>query len=255
MSYRPGPATWPIRPTRPPCPGPTAIGRACRSMMASATSSAGAVARWRSASKRRSHHRRREIENPAGALPAGLLFLPQRTVGRIANALILRRAALHVLEHGRGRPAVDLDVVRLLIRAERRAREHAGLAVDFVLVEAELGERALHGLHLCGAQLRVLAPRRLERPRIADALAQVPDEQHVEIGEIVFLDDVIVLEREERGPIGALGQQQRGGLVELGGGGLAPIGRRKALLEPFAERTRHLRHADGAVDALRRAHL
>src|SRR5262247_807770 len=97
-------------------------------------------------------------------------------------------APAHVVEHRRGRPAVDLDAVGLLISAERRAREHAGLAVDLVLVEAELGERALHALDLRRAQLRVLAPWRLERTRIVDALAQVAYEQHVEIGEIVFLD-------------------------------------------------------------------
>src|SRR2546423_1842107 len=45
---------------------------------------------------------------------------------------------LHVLEHGPCRPAIDLEPVCLLIGAERRAREHSGLAVDLVLVEPEL---------------------------------------------------------------------------------------------------------------------
>src|SRR5262249_23850169 len=168
---------------------------------------------------------------------------------------VFRRPLLHVVEHRRGRPAIDLEPVRLLISAERRAREHAGLAVDLVLVEAELGERALHGLDLRGAQLRVLAPWRLEPTRIVDALAQMYDELHVEIGKIVFLDDVIVLEREERRTIGALRQEQRRRLVELRRGGLAAIGERKSLFEPIAERTRDLGDAYGAVHAPRRAHL
>src|ERR1700694_3565929 len=89
-------------------------------------------------------------------------------------------ARLHVGEQRRGRPAVGLEAVRLLVGAERRAGAHTGLAVDLVLVDAEPGQGALHGLDLAGAQLRVLAPGRLERARIGDALAQVADEQHVE---------------------------------------------------------------------------
>src|SRR5215204_2148776 len=50
--------------------------------------------------------------------------------------------------------------------------------VELVLIDTELGERALHRLDLCGAQLLVLAPRSLERARIADAVAQMFDEQH-----------------------------------------------------------------------------
>src|SRR5258707_15864413 len=92
-------------------------------------------------------------------------------------SLFDRRPAMHVVEHRRGRPAIDLEPVRLLIGAERRTREHAGLAVDLVLVEAELGEGTLHRLDLGGAQLRILAPWRLEPTRIGDALAQMADEQ------------------------------------------------------------------------------
>src|SRR5205807_9202983 len=165
---------------------------------------------------------------------------------------IPRRALLHVLEHRRGRPAINLETIGLLICAERGAGEHARLAVDLVLVEAELSQRALHALDLGGAQLRVLAPRPLERAGIADPVAQMPDEQHVEIGEIVFLDHVVVLEREEGRPVRALGKQQRGWLVELRRQRLAPIGERKALAEPLAERSRDLGNADGAVHPLRR---
>ncbi len=81
------------------------------------------------------------------------------------------------------------------------------------------------------------------------------DEQHVEIGEVVFLDDVIVLEREERRPVGAFRQEQRRRLVEFRRGRFAAIGEHKSLFEPIAERTRDLGDADGAVHALRRAHL
>src|ERR1700674_2382458 len=45
--------------------------------------------------------------------------------------------ALHVGQHGEGRPAIELEAVRFLIGAEREPRAHAGLAVDFVHVEPE----------------------------------------------------------------------------------------------------------------------
>src|SRR5438876_898742 len=80
-------------------------------------------------------------------------------------------------------------------------------------------------------------------------------EQHVKIGKIVFLDHVVVLEREKRGPVSAFGQQQRRRFTELCRRGLAAMGERKSLAEPLAERPRHFGHSDGAVDALRRARL
>ena len=52
---------------------------------------------------------------------------------------ILPALALHVSKHRRGRPAIDLQSVGLLISAERRACKHAGFAVDLVLVDAEPG--------------------------------------------------------------------------------------------------------------------
>src|SRR5262245_16439044 len=235
---------WSIPPTRRLCPARDATGRASRCTTCTATWSDGGAARSRSAHKTAAHVASQS--NPAGPRPAGFCLSPDS---------VLRRLSLHVVEHGSGGPAIDLEPVRLLIGAERRAREHARLAVDLVLVEAELGERTLHRLDLRGAQLRVLAPRRLERARVADALAQMADEQHVEIGEIVFLDDVIILEREKRRSIGPLGQEQRCRLIELGRSGLAAIRERISLLEPCAERARDLGHADGAVDALRRVHL
>ena len=104
-----------------------------------------------------------------------------------------------------------------------------------------------------------LRPRRLERcrlrPRIGDAVAQMADKQHVEIGEIVFLDDEIVLGGEERRAVEAGRLQQRSGLGALGGRKHAAIGRHEAALEPFADGQRVVRHADGAIDIGRRVHF
>src|SRR6516162_4480951 len=93
----------------------------------------------------------------------------------------------HMAKHSGSRPAVDLQAVLLLIGAERRARLHAGLAVDLVLIEALRGQRLLHRLDIGGAHDRGLAPRRLKPAGIADAVAHMPDEQHVKVGEIVLL--------------------------------------------------------------------
>src|SRR5262249_35638341 len=121
----------------------------------------------------------RRVRNPPGfRLPRALRWR-RECAALLVKLSVFRRSFLHVVEHRRGRPAIDLEPVRLLIGAERRAREHAGLAVYLVLVEAELGEGALHRLDLGGAQLGVLAPRRLEPTRIGDALAQMADEQYV----------------------------------------------------------------------------
>src|SRR5262245_29123780 len=132
-------------------------------------------------------------------------------------------AGAHVVEQGWRRPAVQLEAIGLLIGAKRRARQHAGLAVELVRIEAELGEPALHRLHVGGAQLRGLAPRRLERFWIENAVAQVADEQHIKIGEIVVLDHEVILRRQERRPVGALGHQQRSRLGKLVGRKFATI--------------------------------
>src|ERR1700691_3432617 len=100
-------------------------------------------------------------------------------------------------EQRRRRPAIDLESVALLIVTERGARLHPGLAVDLVVVVAARGENFLHAVEIAGGKLRDVAPRRLERPRIDDAIAEMPDEQNVEVGEIVFLDEEIVLGSEE----------------------------------------------------------
>src|SRR5262249_10707751 len=69
---------------------------------------------------------------------------------------------LHLLQHGGGRPAIELEVVALLIGAERRAGQHAGLAIDLVVVIAARREHFLHADEIGRRQLRDLAPRRLE---------------------------------------------------------------------------------------------
>ena len=49
--------------------------------------------------------------------------------------------------------SIPVQPPRLLIRAERRAREHAGLAVELVLVKPEPGEAALHLLDVFALEL------------------------------------------------------------------------------------------------------
>ncbi len=78
-----------------------------------------------------------------------------------AGALHLPSSML--LQHRRGRPAIDLEPVALLIIAERGAGQHAGFAVDLVVVIAARGEDLLHAVEIGGRQLRDLAPWRLER--------------------------------------------------------------------------------------------
>src|ERR1700722_5183548 len=109
----------------------------------------------------------------------------------IFSTLILA-CRLHVREHRGGRPAIDLQAIALLISAERGARQHAGLAVDLVMIVAAIGQDFLHAVEIAGRQLRDLAPRCLERTRLKHAVAQVTDKQHVEIGEIVLLDREVI---------------------------------------------------------------
>src|SRR5262249_56864289 len=79
----------------------------------------------------------------------------------------------------------------------------------------------------------------------------MPHEQHVKIGEIVFLDHVIVLEREKCGPISAFRQQQRCRLAQLPRRWLAAIGERKSLGQPLAERPPDFWHRAFSVHPLR----
>src|SRR5215468_2747749 len=176
---------------------------------------------WR-AKPKRSSNTEQALSPPYGARPVG-----RRSPRAEAGA--------HVVEQGRRRPAVQLQAIGLLVGAKRRARQHAGLAVELVGIEAEFGEPALHRLDVGGAQLRGLAPRRLERARIEHAVAQVADEQHIEVGEIVVLDDVVVLRRQERWPVGALRHQQRRRLCELVGREFSAVGRYEAALHPLAD--------------------
>src|SRR5947208_6363797 len=97
----------------------------------------------------------------------------------------------HRLQHRLAGPAVDLEAGGFLIGAERRASLHAGLAVELVLVEPDPGQMLLHRLDVLGAQLRRCRPRCYERQWTSHTVAEVTDEQHIEIGEVIFLDDEV----------------------------------------------------------------
>src|SRR5206468_3882070 len=125
------------------------------------------------------------------------------------------RLAAHLLEHGGGGPAVEPQPVRLLIGAEREPGLHAGFAVDFLRIIAEVGEPPLHLLELGGLELHHLGPWRFECPPVENAIAQLPYEQHVEIGEIVVFQHEIVRENQKTGPVDAGRQQERRRLRKL----------------------------------------
>ncbi|KAG5734512.1 hypothetical protein E4T56_gene14407, partial [Termitomyces sp. T112] len=93
-------------------------------------------------------------------------------------------------------PAIDLESCRFLIGPERSARQHPGLAVDLVLVEPDARQVFLHRLHRRRAQLRRSRPRRRKGLRTGHAIGKMTNEQHVEIGEIILLDDEVVLRRQ-----------------------------------------------------------
>src|SRR5216117_2324052 len=69
------------------------------------------------------------------------------------------------------RPAIDLQSGRFLVRAERRASLHPGLAVEFVFVETDARQVTLHGFDIGAAQLGRCRPRRRERLRAQHAVA------------------------------------------------------------------------------------
>src|SRR5262245_16052025 len=240
---------WSIKATVSRSTGRAATGHRSRSMTAGATWLATPAGLCRSVRAIRTD---RSGSHASILTPGGAQASPGFVCGQTSIAAVL---LLHMLEHGRGRPAIDLQAIGLLIGAERRAREHAGLAVDLVLVEPGAGERLLHYFDIAGLELRVLAPGRLEAARIADALAQMADEQHIEIGEVIVLDHVVVLEREEGRAVAAFREQQRGWRAHLGERRPAPMRRHIAAHEPLAHRLRHFRHADRAIDVARRAHL
>src|SRR5579885_107429 len=108
-------------------------------------------------------------------LAPGISFWPLRRRIRGDERRLLRSgdSALHMREHGGGRPAVHLEPALLLILAERGAGQHAGLAVDLVAIDAECGELALHRLDLRRLELRVLAPGMLERLSPADQIGEM----------------------------------------------------------------------------------
>src|SRR6476620_2704024 len=161
----------------------------------------------------------------------------------------------HGPQHRFAWPAVDLEAGGFLIRAERRARLHAGHAVELVLVKADARQVTLHGLDIGRAQLRGGRPWRGERLRACHAVGEMADEQHIQVGEIIFLDDEVVLRGQEGRAVDALDLQQRGRLRLLDRTELLAPHRHKTCAQPFGDRFRHLGHAHGAIDIGGRFHL
>ena len=87
------------------------------------------------------------------------------------------------------------------------------------------------------------------------AVAEMADEQHVQIGKIVFLDHEIIFRGQKRRAVDAFGLQQRRRLRLFGRAEFLSAHRHKAGAQPFADRLRHLGHAHGAIGIGRRAHL
>ena len=113
-------------------------------------------------------------------------------------------------------PAIDLEAGGFDRRPAPRASS-SRLAVQLVAIEADAREVALHRLHVGGAQLGRRRPRRRERLRAGHAVAEMADEQHIQIGEIVFLDHEVIFRGQERRAVDPLRLQQRGRLRLLGG--------------------------------------
>jgi hypothetical protein len=69
-------------------------------------------------------------------------------------------AHLHLPQDRRRRPAIDLESILLLIVAERCARQHAGVAVDLVVIKAPRGEDLLHADEI-GSRTTSACPQRI----------------------------------------------------------------------------------------------
>src|SRR6266403_1608099 len=134
-------------------------------------------------------------------------ILVAKPVSTFAEYALSRRADR--TQHCFARPTIDLQSRRFLVRPERRAGLHPGLAVEFVLVETDARQVTLHGFDIGGAQLGRSRPRRREWLRVQHAVAEVPDEQYVQVGKIIFLDDEVIFGGQTRRAIYALVLQQR----------------------------------------------
>src|SRR5262245_41160159 len=134
---------------------------------ASGTATAGAFAATRSATKRSLGRDltaldfRSPAETTAGFFLAGYVKLSRRA---------------HRLQHRLARPAIDLDPGRLLIGAECGTRQHAGLAIDLVLVDADPRQMLLHRFHGFRTQLRRRRPWRRKGLRVGHAVGEMADE-------------------------------------------------------------------------------
>src|SRR5262245_52783859 len=122
--------------------------------------------------RRRSMPCRRRMKARSATLSVNRCGTATATGQDASRSAIDRCSPPHVLKHGGGRPAVDLQSVFLLIRAERPACEHARFAVDLVLVETKRSQPLLHQLDIRGLELCILAPRRFELASAGYAVAQ-----------------------------------------------------------------------------------
>src|SRR5690606_22333851 len=91
--------------------------------------------------------------------------------------------------------------------------------------------------------------------RAGDAVAQMADEQDIEIGIIVVLEHEVVLRREEGGPVAALRHEERRFFNEIDLAQLLSPYRRDAIPEPFAHRQLEAGLRLAAIDIVRNAHL
>src|SRR6476646_1636753 len=178
------PCMWKKRPTRP----------AGWSASVSGMATAGASAASRSAIDLTN----RVISNA---------YHPQSPAVASAGFFFLSGCA-HRTQHRLARPAIDLQPGGFLVRPQRGAGLHPGLAVQLVLVEADARQMTLHGFDRGRAQLRRGGPWRCERLWVDDAVAEMADEQHIQIRKIVFLDDKIVLRGQEGWAVDAFWLQQ-----------------------------------------------
>src|SRR3974390_3194623 len=104
-------------------------------------------------------------------------------------------------------------------------------------------------------QLRILAPRRLERLCAADTIAEMTHKKDIQVGVIVVLQHEIVLGCEEGWTVSAFRLHEGRLNGALGLAQVPAISRPETFLDPVSDWLRHLRHADAAVRIFRSAYF
>src|SRR5260370_13556493 len=99
-------------------------------------------------------------------------ILVAKPVSTFAEYALSRRADR--TQHCFARPTIDLQSRRFLVRPERRAGLHPGLAVEFVLVETDARQVTLHGFDIGGAELGPNPPRPRDMPPVTPSVAWAP---------------------------------------------------------------------------------